>query len=69
MRMLLAVSVLLAPISAHATLAEQAAANRCFVQDVRQAFSGDFSNWVLPAFVPGTHRQAGQYQMPDCSWR
>ena len=67
------VATLLAPIAAHATLADsianQHAANACFVQDVKQALHGDFSNWVLPDFVPGAHKRAGQYQLPDCSWR
>ncbi len=33
---------------------------RCFVQTVKEAFDGNFSNWVLPDFVPGTHLKAGQ---------
>lgn len=33
---------------------------RCFVQTVKEAFGGNFSNWVLPDFVPGAHLKAGQ---------
>lgn len=32
----------------------------CLKQTTTQALHGDFSDIVLPQFVPGTHLQAGQ---------
>ena len=39
---------------------KQAQDDACFIQTVKEAGSGDFSNWVLPAFVPGKHLVVGQ---------
>lgn len=40
--------------------AAQAQNDQCFIQTVKEAVRGDFSNWVLPDFVPGKHLSAGQ---------
>jgi hypothetical protein len=40
--------------------AKQAQDDACFLQTSKAAFSGDFHDIVLPAFVPGTHLYAGQ---------
>ena len=46
--------------------AEQHAANACFVETVKEAGSGNFSRWVLPDFIGGTHLRAGQYLNFKC---
>ena len=33
----------------------------CTGAGIGAAFSGDFSAWVLPDFIPGKHLRAGQY--------
>jgi hypothetical protein len=38
----------------------QAQNDKCFYQTVKEAFNGDFSNWVLPDFIGGKHLKAGQ---------
>lgn len=32
---------------------------KCVGSDIGAAFSGDFSNWVLPDFIGGRHLRAG----------
>ena len=39
---------------------KQAQDDACFIQTVKEASGGDFSNWVLPVFVPGKHLVVGQ---------
>ena len=39
--------------------AKQAQDDACAWQTTKAAFSGDFHDIVLPAFVPGQHLQAG----------
>ena len=33
----------------------------CTGAGIGQAFRGDFSQWVLPSFIGGTHMKAGQW--------
>ena len=33
---------------------------KCVGADIGDAFRGDFRNWVLPDWVPGTHKRAGE---------
>ncbi len=68
MKPALILAALLAAPSAHAAYGWQAqnSANACFVQTAKEAASGDFSHWVLPQWVPGTHFRAGQWVDENC---
>jgi len=62
-----AAAILAAP-SAHAAYGvdAQKAALACTGRTITEAFNGDFSGWVLPAWVPGKHLRAGQYLTEAC---
>jgi len=68
MKSLLVVAMLMAPIAANASTGPDVPAVvaqlRCTWFTLQQAAQGDFSQWVLPDFVPGRHLRAGDY--PDC---
>jgi hypothetical protein len=38
----------------------------CTGATIQQAAHGDFSGWVLPAFVGGRHMRPGQWLNADC---
>jgi len=60
--------MLMAPVAANASggpdIPSVVAQLRCTWLTLQQAVRGDFSQWVLPDFVPGPHLRAGEY--PDC---
>lgn len=61
--------IILVGCVALAGCAQQHAANACFVQDVKQAARGDWSGFVLPAFLGVAEaKRARQWQRADCSW-
>ena len=41
----------------------------CAGAGIGAAFRGDFSQWVLPSFIPGNHLRAGQYIDPEVNER
>jgi len=61
-------AILMAPIAANASTGPDVPAIvaqlRCTWLTLQQAARGDFSQWVLPDFVPGPHLHAGEF--PDC---
>lgn len=63
MRKLILTAMLALPFTAQAQTipAELKQEVACTVQTVREAVRGDFSNWVLPDFIPGKHLRAGQW--------
>jgi hypothetical protein len=63
----LAAAILAAP-SAHAAYGVDAtkSALSCTGRTMSEAFNGDFSGWVLPSWVPGTHLKAGQWLDENC---
>ncbi len=42
------------------------AALACTGRTIQEASHGDFSGWVLPQWVPGTHLKAGQWLDENC---
>ena len=60
--------MLMAPVTANASagpdIPSVVAQLRCTWLTLQQAARGDFSQWVLPDFVPGPHLRAGEY--PEC---
>ena len=63
--LILASALAVASLPAQAGTKEAGDAIRCMTRGVSEAFNGNFSNWVLPNFVPGNHLRAGQYIVPD----
>jgi len=63
--LILATAMAVASLPAHAGTKEAGDSIRCMVRGVSEAFNGNYSNWVLPSFVPGNHLRAGEYIVPD----
>ena len=68
MKHVILAAFLLAPVTANASAGPEipsvAVQLRCTWLTLQQAARGDFSQWVLPDFVPGPHLRAGEFS--DC---
>lgn len=71
MKSLILAATLFAAPAAHAAYGVDAtkAALACTGQTIGEAVKGDFSHWVLPAFIPGNHLRAGQWVDENCQVR
>lgn len=68
---ILAAAILALPFTAQAGygIDAQRRALECTGKTISQASRGNFSNWVLPEFIGGTHLRAGQYLDENCTVR
>jgi hypothetical protein len=68
MKHVILAAFMLAPTAANAStgpdIPSVATQLRCTWLTLQQAVRGDFSQWVLPDFVPGRHLRAGE--LPEC---
>jgi len=68
MKHIILAAMLVAPVAANASTGPEipslATQLRCTWLTLQQAARGDFSQWVLPDFVPGSHLRTGE--LPTC---
>lgn len=71
MKSIILAAALFAAPSAHAAYGVDAtkAALACTGQTVQEAARGDFSHWVLPAFIGAKSLRAGQWVDENCQVR